>query len=83
MFELNFSLQGGDVMRNFLDMTISKVSNLTQPMKEALDYIEEHTKENFSKSGSETGGKRPSLATSTQKARSNRRGYYKNAPSNP
>ncbi|MDR3169300.1 MAG: hypothetical protein LBU27_06160 [Candidatus Peribacteria bacterium] len=83
MLEISFELQGGDKLKNILDVAVDKMKDLTQPMQEALELIKKHADENFSKKSSDTGGVWSLLSASTQKARANRWGYYKNTPNNP
>lgn len=80
---LKFQVLGGDTLVRWLGNILDWLDDLTTPLSESVDLIEEKSKQNFDKEQSSTEWKWNDLSPSTQRARSHRRWYYKQQPRNP
>jgi len=83
--QLNFNIAGVEQVSRNLRILAVEVPKLNEVFKNMLDIVEARTDAIFDAQGSnvEKAGTWPGLAESTLKARKNRWGYYKRAPSRP
>lgn len=80
---LEFQIQGWDRLSRLLsDMSLT-VNDLSQPLWESIDVVQQWVNDNFKQEWSKTWGKRASLDSATSKARSRRWWYYKRQPNKP
>lgn len=80
---LTFQVQWWDkISRVLQDMNVV-VTDMSQPMEQAIEIIQEWVDENFKREWSRTEWKRKELSKATQKARANRWWWYRQSPNNP
>lgn len=83
--QMTISINGDVQLSRNLRVFVDSLNNMAPFYQDAIDIVKERGDSIFSAQWSnvEKWPKRKPLSASTQKARLNRRWYYKNSPSNP
>lgn len=80
MYKLEFHIDGDKVLSRNLRVTGEKIQDMRSEMAQIGQVVRESAIDNIDDQGSEGGGQWKPLSQRTIKARSERRGYYRNSP---